>query len=88
MAAHTLDAPLSTQRSARAIMPVKSKMDKLVSQSTAGNHSRGNDTAQKAPASFAVIAPNNRWLMCMITPTVRTANTVCSAIITAAEVKL
>ncbi len=69
-------------------MPIKSSADKLVSQSTAGSQSRGGDTAQNAPASFAVAAPNNCPATRMMAATVNTANTACSAMINAAEAKL
>jgi hypothetical protein len=71
-----------------AIMPIKSRADKLVSQGTAGSQSRGGDTAQNAPARQAVGVPNNRRATYMIAATVSTANMVCSAIITTADVKL
>ena len=69
-------------------MPINSRADKLVSQSTAGSQSKGGDTAQKAPASFAVAAPNICPATRMMAATVNTPNTVCRAIISAAEAKL
>ena len=88
MAAQRLAPGLSTQRSANATIPIKSKIDRPVSQSTAGSQMRGGDTAQNVPASFAAGAPKIRQETCMMIATVSTANNVCSPIITAPEAKL
>lgn len=66
-------------------MPVSNRVDKLVSQSTAGSQSRGGDNAQKVPARLAARAPNIRWARCIISATVNTANKVSSAMMTRAE---
>jgi hypothetical protein len=65
-------------------MPVSNRVDKLVSQSTAGSQSRGGDNAQKAPAKLAARAPNIRLARCIITATVSTANNVSSVIMASA----
>ena len=88
MTAQRLAPGWSTQRRARATMPIKSRMDRLVSQSTAGSQRRGGETAQNAPASLAAGAPKSLEQTDMMIATVSTANNVCSPIITAPETKL
>jgi len=81
-------AGLCTPRNANATIPIKSKVDRPVSQRTAGSQMRGKDTAQNVPARFAAGAPKIRQETCMMTATVSTANNVCSPIITAPAAKL
>ena len=88
MAAQRLAPGWSTQRRARATIPIKSRMDRLVSQSTAGSQMRGGETAQNAPARLAAGAPKILEQTLMMIATVSTANNVCSPIITAPEAKL
>jgi len=66
-------------------MPVSSRVDKLVSQSTAGSQSKGGDNAQRLPARLAAGAPNIRWATCITTATVNTANKVSSVMMARAE---
>jgi hypothetical protein len=66
-------------------MPVSKRVDKLVSQSTAGSQSKGGDNAQKVPARLAARAPNIRLARCIIAATVSTANNVSIVMIASAE---
>ena len=79
---------LRSQRSAKAIMPTSSRVDKQVSQKIVGIQISGNDTAQNIPARLAVRMPKHCRATCMINSTVITLNRSCIAITAIAAAKV
>src|SRR5258708_1971981 len=70
----------SSQRSAKAIIPTSSSVDKQVSQNIVGIQSSGNDTAQNTPARSAVRRSKHLRATIMINQTVATLNKTCNTI--------
>jgi hypothetical protein len=88
MTAHRPLVGWRTQRSARATIPIRRRVDKPVSQGKTGSQMSVGETAQKVPAIFAAGSPNSSHATCIMTTMVRMGNKVCTAISTAAEAKL